>query len=338
MLSNSRIALSTLVGSEPLGNERLTVSVVRRSPKPENDDRGTFLIKPHVSTANTPTVTSNDAARQRRSRPNTFTYTRCVRDHRSRPCIDRAPSAGTMSKAVNKLQPNANTKADANGANALRALPCKYRNGTSTTAVVSVLPTTAGMMRRVASARPSAVSRAEPSRLTTISASCTRIPTPIPSPASVNRLAGTLNTCSDSAVAAMATAVLPMTSATARHRRSVTASTSMTAPKAIAPRLVRSLSSLANSTLASLLTLNRTPNGKLGFMASMAARNAAAVLIASAPACREISMATAGSPSMRKNRPRESSSARMVASSPRRNTRPPGLRTGTRSSSSSADG
>ena len=125
MDSNSRMALSTLVGSEPRGNDRLTVRVVRRSPKPENDDRGTFLMKPQVSTPSTPTVTSSVAARQRSMRPSTFTYRCCVRDQRSRPCMDRAPSAGTMSRAVNRLHPSANTNAAANGANALRALPCR---------------------------------------------------------------------------------------------------------------------------------------------------------------------------------------------------------------------
>ena len=106
----------------------------------------------------------------------------------------------------------------------------------------------------------------------------------MPSPASVSRLAGTSNTYSVSAVAEMATAVLPITSATARQRRSVTASTSITEPKAIAPRLVRSLSSFDRLSLWSLPTFSRTPIGKLGFIASIVSRSAAAVLIASAPA------------------------------------------------------
>ena len=136
----------------------------------------------------------------------------------------------------------------------------------------------------------------------------------------------------------MATAVVPITTATARQRRNVKASTSNTQPKAITLRSARSSSSSFSSSLSSLLMRSRTAGGMLGSSCVIAARSAAAVLMASAPGCREISTATAGSPSMRKKRPRASSSARTVASSPKRNTRVPGPRTGNACKSSSAFG
>ena len=62
-----------------------------------------------------------------------------------------------------------------------------------TTAVVSVLPMIAGMIRCVARARPSGVSGSVPNRSTTTRPFCTSMPTPMPSPASVSRLAGISN-------------------------------------------------------------------------------------------------------------------------------------------------
>jgi hypothetical protein len=95
-----------------------------------------------------------------------------------------------MTSAATTDHASASTNADANGTNAARAFPCRYRNGKSTTVVVSVAPRTAGVMRRPASARPSSVSGAKRSRSTTTSPFCTSTPIPIPSPASVSRLAG----------------------------------------------------------------------------------------------------------------------------------------------------
>ena len=49
---------------------------------------------------------------------------------------------------------------------------------------------TAGSIRRAAAARPSGVSGSDPSWLTTMAPLCTRIPMPIPSPASASKFTG----------------------------------------------------------------------------------------------------------------------------------------------------
>ena len=191
--SNSAMPRSRVPGSEPRGNDKPTLSDVRRSPNPPNDERGTFVMKPHVSTASTATAPIIVAARQRSSRISMRAYTRRNRGHEAFCAATPFPSAGTTSSAVNTLHPSANTNAAAKGTNAARVSPCRYKNGKSTTAVVSVLPTMAGMMRCVARARPSGVSGSVPRRSTTTRPFCTRMPTPMPSPASVSRFAGILN-------------------------------------------------------------------------------------------------------------------------------------------------
>ena len=87
-------------------------------------------------------------------------------------------------------QPSAMVNAAANGMKAARAFPCRYRKGNSTTAVVSVAPMTAGVMRAATSARASAVSGTVPNRSATTRPFCTRMPIPIARPASVSMLAG----------------------------------------------------------------------------------------------------------------------------------------------------
>ena len=196
-------------------------------------------------------------------------------------------------------QPSASANAAANGMNAARALPWRYRNGKSTTAVVSVAPTTAGRMRRLAAARPLTVSGASRICCTTTRPFWTRIPMPMPRPASVSRFAGMSSRKRPSAVPAIATAALPITSATDRALRSVSASTSSTATNATDPRSTSSFSCLARSTLSSLCSRTCTPAGSSGSVARTTPRTAAAVLIASAPGRRETINPTAVRPFMR---------------------------------------
>jgi hypothetical protein len=100
------------------------------------------------------------------------------------------PTAGIITIEATTDQKSAMTKAAANGTKAARELPWRYRKGNSTTAVVSVDPATAGKMRAPAAARASGSFGTPRRRSTTMRPFCTRIPTPMPSPARVSRLAG----------------------------------------------------------------------------------------------------------------------------------------------------
>ena len=193
-------------------------------------------------------------------------------------------------------------------------------------------------MRRATSARDGGVSGASDSRSTTMMAFCTRMPTPIPSPASVSRLAGMPNRYSVRAVAATATAVVPITAHTPRRGRSISSNTTVTANIAIPPRRARSCSSSASAMLSSLATVSFIPGGSCAPSVVISRRSVAAVAMASAPGWRVTSSATAGRPLMRKNWPRASSSARTTANSPSMNRRPPGATTGSEASESSAAG
>ena len=150
--------------------------------------------------------------------------------------------------------------------------------------------------------------------------------------------AGILSRKSPSAVPAIASPALPITSATARTLRNAMPSTTVTARNAIAPRFMRSLSCLSSSTDSSAVTRHRTPAGSSAESSRSASRTPRAVLMASEPASRPTVSASAVLPFTRKKRPRESSSGRTCANSPSRNTRPPRPGTGRSARSSSAPG
>jgi hypothetical protein len=171
-----------------------------------------------------------------------------------------------------------------------------------------------------------------------MSPSCTNIPTPIASPASVSRLAGTSKTYRRSAVPATETDAESITRPVPRQSRKRASRTTSTSPKAIEPRMSRSRNCLASSTESSYTTCSLTAVGRRRSMSSSACFTAPAVLMASAPARRDTPMAMAGCPLMRKKKPRASSSGRTEASDPNANGSPPRPRIGRLARSSTACG
>ena len=163
-------------------------------PNPPNELRGTFLTKPHPSTASTATVAVRVSQRQRSARDSIHTYALRLRGQRLRRTPAPCPSAGTTINAVNTLQieRHQERRRERHERSARIALQVQERKQHD------------GRGER-ANPRPPARCDASPARdrpacrawcarrFATTIAFCTRMPTPMPSPASVSRLAGMSN-------------------------------------------------------------------------------------------------------------------------------------------------
>ena len=264
----------------------LTDTLLRCCPKPPKAKRGIFFTNTQVSPPITSSAVTSVTYRQRRVFFTIHPYVRCMRGQYVSCIACPFASAGIITSAERIEQASASAKAAANGKKAARAFPCRYRKGKSTTAVVSVDPSTAGTMRIATSARASAVSGMPRSRSTTTSPFCTSTPIPMPRPASVSMFAGILRRKSPSAVPAIAMAALPITNAMARTFLNAISSTIATAAKAMPLRTKRSVSCSSNSTDSSDVICQRNPAASSGPNARSAVRTPSAVLIASAPASR----------------------------------------------------